>query len=180
MMRGTFMEQFLIQLLGIMGMVMNFAAFQCKKTKNLYLFQGASGFFFTLNFYFLDAGTGSLLNALNVIRGLVFAYCQSEKKKNVFSVGLILVFLLTGIVTYSGFPSVAATLAQIAGTVSMTTKNGKIIRLVQLFLVSPLWLTHNIICFSIGGILAESFALISVLLFITRFGWKKFMQTKTI
>ncbi len=174
------MEQFLIQLLGIIGMILNFASYQCKNTKNLYLFQAASGFFFTFNFYFLDAYTGSLLNALNILRGLVFAYCQSEKKQKALSIGLILAFLLSGIATYSGLASLVATFAQVAGTITMSTKNGKIIRLGQLFILSPMWLTHNILCFSIGGILTESFAILSVILFIFRFGWKKFINAKTI
>ncbi|MBE7042539.1 MAG: YgjV family protein [Ruminococcaceae bacterium] len=174
------MEQFLIQLLGIIGMVLNFASYQCKNTKHLYLFQSVSGFFFALNFYFLDAYTGSLLNALNIVRGCLFAYCQSEKVKKYSSIGLMIAFIAAGISTYSGFSSVIATVAQVAGTITMSTKNGKIIRLGQLFGISPLWLIHNILCFSIGGILTESFAIVSVLIFITRFGWKNFIHAKTI
>ena len=174
------MEQFIIQLLGIIGMVLNFASYQCKSTKNLYLFQAVSGFFFALNFYFLDAYTGSLLIALNIARGFLFAYCQSEQKRNLISIGLIFAFLASGIFTFSGVSSVIATFAQIAGTLTMATKNGKIIRLGQVFCISPFWLAHNILCFSIGGILTESFAIVSVLLFIVRFGRKNFINTKTI
>jgi hypothetical protein len=64
---------------------------------------------------------------------------------------------------------VDALTAQLVGTLAMWSRNGKTIRVLQLFCVSPLWLIHNIFVFSIGGILCEVFNLGSIIVSLIRF-----------
>lgn len=166
----------LIQLLGLLGMILNFISYQCKNTRNLYLLQAGSGIFFALNFYFLGAYTGALLNALNLFRSGSFALFHKTRARRIAAVLLCLAYLAAGIVTYSGWLSCMVIFAQLIGTVAMATDSGKVIRLGQLFCVSPLWLIHNVVTHSLGGVLTELFNIVSVLFFIFRFGWKKFLN----
>ena len=55
-------------------------------------------------------------------------------------------------------------------TLLMWGGNGKYIRYGQLFASSPSWLVHNIINFSLGGIIGEIFTMCSVIVSFIRFG----------
>ena len=52
---------------------------------------------------------------------------------------------------------------QIAYTVATWKNDGKIIRTVRLYAVTPAWLSYNIVMFSIGGIICEGFNIISII-----------------
>lgn len=66
--------------------------------------------------------------------------------------------------------------AQLAGTVVFWRNNAKHIRIYQLTVGSPFWLIHNIINFSIGGIITEVFNLISTAISMLRFRKSGFDQ----
>lgn len=174
------LSQIAIQLLGIAGMTLTFFSFQCKNTKYLYLLQSVSGIFFTLNFYFLEAYTGAVLNALNILRSAFFVFCKTPRQQHIGALLLCLGYLAAGIVTYNGWLTILILFAQIVGTVTMGSGSGKLIRLGQLFCVSPLWLIHNTLCHSVGGILTEVFNIVSVIGFICRVGWKQFLRQRSI
>ncbi len=110
----------------------------------------------------------------------MLAYCKSETGKNILSGVIFTAYLVAGILTFDGIASLMATFAQLVGTVTLATRNGKIFRLASLFCVCPIWLVHNVICGSFGGVITEIFTVISIFVFITRFGWKNFFRAKTI
>lgn len=174
------MEEFLIQLVGIFGFVFTVFSYQCKNTRTCILVQAFAGLCFTLNFFFLDSYTAALLNFLNILRNLILVFCNSEKTKNILTGVVFTAYLAAGVFTFSGIASLMATFAQLVGTLTMCTRNGKIYRLGTLLCVSPLWLVHNFMCGSLGGIITEIFTMISIVVFIIRFGPKKFFATKTI
>ena len=55
-------------------------------------------------------------------------------------------------------------------SVFMWRANGKHIRYFQVTLMSPAWIVHNIFNFSLGGILCESFNMISTIISFIRYG----------
>ena len=57
-------------------------------------------------------------------------------------------------------------------SVLMWKEDGKKIRYFQVSALSPAWLIHNIFNFTLGGILAEIFNMISAVVSIVRFGKK--------
>ena len=59
--------------------------------------------------------------------------------------------------------------AQWVDSVGMWTNNFRNIRYCQLFAISPTWLIHNILVFSIGGIITEIFTIISTVIALLRF-----------
>ena len=69
--------------------------------------------------------------------------------------------------------------AQAAGTLAMWTKNGRIIRFAQLFVISPFWLLYDALIPtpSFGGVLCEVFNMTSVIVSFIRFRKTGFDQT---
>ena len=174
------MQEFLVQAIGVIGFIFTVVSYQCKSTKLCFVIQAFAGLSFALHYMLLGIVTASLLNSLNILRGVLLVLVKSEKNKNIVAVVIFILYLAAGILTYGGIASVMATFAQLVGTVTMSTRNGKIYRLGTLLCVSPIWLVHNVMCDSLGGVITEIFTVVSILVFITRFGWKKFFTVKSI
>lgn len=71
---------------------------------------------------------------------------------------------------YTGFESILMVAAYMAFTGALFTKNSKVIRLTQLLCASPLQLIHNTVVMSMGGVICESFNMLSIIVSLFRFG----------
>ena len=80
--------------------------------------------------------------------------------------------MITLIVTWEGWWSVLPVAATIAATIGGYTYNARKIRVVGLFVNSPLWIIYNIIVGSWAGVLDELVTQASMILSIFRYGWK--------
>lgn len=163
------MIEFIAQILGILGTIFAFVSFQLKENKKFFILQALSGCMFALNFLLLGAYTGCLLNFINIFRGAVMVGGKKMNKPYWLIITLALYTIAT-VFTYTNIFSLIALVAQLVGTLAMWSRNGKTIRVLQLFCVSPLWLVHNIFVFSIGGIICEVFNLGSIIVSLIRFG----------
>ena len=160
------------QILSIIAMAVSIISFQCHKNRNLYLFQGLSGIFFGISFILLDSGasitTAALFNFVNVLRGFVMMSPRLRHKSLLAAV--LVLYTAAAVFTFDGWVTVLLIAMQYAGTVAMWYNDGKIVRIVQFFIISPTWLFHNIfIIFSIGGICCELFNLGSIIVSFFRF-----------
>jgi len=163
------MIDIIAQVLGILGTIFAFVSFQLKENKKFFMLQALSGCMFALNFLLLGAYTGCLLNFINIFRGAVMAGGKKTSKPYLLIITLALYTIAT-VFTYTNIFSLIALIAQLVGTLAMWSRNGKTIRILQLFCVSPLWLVHNIFVFSIGGIICEVFNIGSIIVSLIRFG----------
>jgi hypothetical protein len=112
------------------------------------------------------------LNMFNILRGWAFGFApQSWRRALVWIV--MASYVGAAVFTYSPNDTLWVTalilVAQLANTVTMYIGNAKLIRLVQIAYISPAWMTSNIITFSIGGILCETFNIISSTVALFRF-----------
>jgi len=162
------------QIFGIIGLIVFVLSFQCKNSKKLVLVQGIGGLMFFINFILIEAYGGALFNLTILIRGLLYM-----KKDNKIIKPLIVEILFTLAYIYS-LTLVSGNMLQIVLTtlpyisllimsVLMWKENGKLIRYFQIATLSPSWLIHNIFNFTLGGILAEVFNIISAVISIFRF-----------
>lgn len=161
------------QLLGYVAMACCLLSYQCKKNKHYFFMQTACGIAFTLHFFLLGAWSAMLLNAVAAVRGVFFSLGDKFHKQYIhlsIQVALLLCSILS--VTVFGevwWIAICIFLAQSGGTLSQWTRNGKTIRMTQMLWVSPFWLINNFYYFTIGGILTESFNILSVLISMLRF-----------
>lgn len=177
------MIKIIAQSIGILGLVANFLSFQQKKQRMAIIFQFFAALLFAINFLLIGAYIGALLNAIGVLRALVFA--NKEKLKATHPVWLI-VFIIAFSSTYplvftvfQREPSAQnliiealPVIAMILSTISFRFEKAKYIRRFGLF-SSPMWLVYNIVCFSIGAIISEILNLISIIVGIIRHDLKK-------
>ena len=170
------------QILGGVAMLLIVLSFQFKDAKRLFLIQVCSCVFFTLHYLFLGLGGDSAAYsgmAQNIV-GLLFrvVLSLSDKRKWLLSplvmAGLCALAAVVAVLTYSDQPiALLPVIGNFACIGCMWTKKTDIMRLTQATVISPLWLTYNIVTFSIAGILTESFNLISIGIYYLRTYRKK-------
>ena len=80
--------------------------------------------------------------------------------------------LITLVLTWEGWWSVLPVAANIAATIGGYTFNARKIRVMGLFINSPLWIVYNILVSSWAGILDEVVTMLSMIISICRYGWK--------
>lgn len=91
---------------------------------------------------------------------------------------ICLLQLITLAVTWKGFSSVLPDAANIAATVGGYTYNARKIRIVGIFVNSPLWIIYDIIIGSWAGILDEAVSELSMIISVVRYGWKNLDKTE--
>lgn len=162
------------QIFGIFGLLMFVVSFQCKDSKKLIFVQGIGGMMFFINFLLIGAYGGALFNLTVLIRGLLYMKIDGKVWKPVLVEVLFTVAYVYSLTLVKGdiLQIVLTTLPYVSlliMSVLMWKQNGKLIRYFQIATLSPSWLIHNIFNFTLGGILAEIFNMISVIVSLVRF-----------
>ncbi len=161
------------QMIGIIAMAANIVSYQFRKPSSIMLSQLIGSALFSVNFLMLNATTGAMLNLIGIFRALVYLNQHKIKLRKGY---LIAIFILFYVISYAcGFllfqkeptlPNLIVEVLPVIGmsaiTVGFSANNARLIRFLGL-VNSPCWLIYNVICFSVGGILCETFALISIL-----------------
>ncbi len=176
-------QEILAQIFGLIGLVIIVSSFQCKKNKRFFLLQGIGGLMFFLNFLLIAAFAGALFNLTNLIRGLLFS---KEDKKPWKLIAVILLYtacFVFSVVFIWGdwfmiFISALPYVTLVIMSVLMWKGNGKHMRIFQVGLMSPAWIVHNIFNFSLGGILCESFNMVSSVIALVRYRKSGFESSK--
>ncbi len=155
----------IVQGIGALGLLASILAFQFRSHKKIMLFRTANELLFALQYLLLGGYTGMLLNTFGTARNLMFAY-QIEKGRDVKWSRLFfsLVFVVSGIVTWSGFPSVIITGSKVLSTAAYSLKNTVALKLLSLF-TSSMWLIYDSMVFSLAGVLCDVLTIGSILLF---------------
>ncbi len=162
-----------VQLIGYVGTACALTSYQCKKNRSYFLFQMGCGIAFTVQFAILESWAGMFFNIFSIMRGIIFAL--GDKCKNKFYLYFMeFCFAASSLVSFLVFGEkwwIAALLfvAQGGGTLAMWSRNGKTIRVTQLFCISPLWIVNNVYYASIGGVVCEVFNMLSVIVSFIRF-----------
>jgi len=167
------MQEFIGQAFGIAGLIVIVMSFQCKQNKNFFLMQGLGSLLFFVNYILIGAIAGALFNLTNLLRGFLFMKEGYGKIKataiSVLYAGcLAFSFTQPGMTMLVAIVSVILGFTLIAMTFFMMKGNSKHIRYFQVALMSPAWIVYNVINFTLGGILCESFNMVSSVVFLIR------------
>ena len=162
------MIDIIAQVIGYMGMALSILSFLCKENKKFFITQALSGACFATNFLLLGSTTAAYLNFINIFRGWVFGFAP-KKWRGLFAIITGLMYIVATVFTYDGWLSLLVLVAQLAGTAVMYTDNGKIIRIVQLGVVSPAWFAHNLIVRSVPAVLCEVFAITTTVIALVKY-----------
>lgn len=164
-------------------------SFQCRSNDKLLLWQGVfGGILWTLHFALLGAWAACLSNSIAIFRA--FAVRRMYRRGTPDYGMLVLVTLLmagaaalgavlgwngSGLIDWvplwvGRVVCVLMVVCNIATTLAAWSKNGTVIRLVQLGIGSPVWLANNFITFSVFGVITEVFNMVSVIVSLARYG----------
>lgn len=166
------MSNILIQAVGILGTVLFFLSYQCKKNKNLFRVQFISYLCYTAHLLLLGAVTGGISYVLNTVRSFCLGSSRNFLKSRAMCCIICVLQLLTLILTWDGWHSALPVAANIAATIGGYTHNARKIRIAGMFINSPLWIIYDIIVGSWAGILDEVVSEASMIISVCRFGWK--------
>lgn len=166
------------QIFGIFGLVIFVLSFQCKDSKKLVFVQGLGGMMFFLNFILIGAYGGALFNLTILVRGILYMKIDNKIWKPALVEILFTIAYVYSLTLVNGnvIQIILTTLPYVSLVVMsilMWMDNGKAIRVFQITALSPAWLIHNIFNFTVGGILAEVFNIISAVVSLVRFKNKK-------
>lgn len=160
---------FLIDLLGILGIIAAVVAFQCKKHSGVLGFRTANEVFFGIQFLLLGAWTGVAMNTVGSIRNIIFASKVKGGRPTKKMVALFsLFFLVFGIVTWEGAKSLLVIPAKIISTAAYGNPNLLLVRLLIL-LTSTAWLIYDLFSGSYAGVVCEVLTQISIYIAIFRY-----------
>ncbi len=145
----------LTQIIGIAAMIFSVFSFQMNRHKHIMIMQILATSLFGLQYFLLGAYTGMAVDAVAVVRGIVF-YNKDKKwaSSNIWIAVFIIMFIVSGIFTWQGPSSLLMTGAMILNTFSFSFTKPKLVRS-TILISSPLVLIYNIITGSIGGIINE-------------------------
>ena len=165
-------DHLFIQGIGLVGTLLYFISFQCRGNRNLCRVQFLSYLFYTVHLILLGAITGGISYMINTVR----SFCLGSKWKFAHTKAMCAVICLMQIAalffTWSGWVSLLPVTANIAATIAGYSHNAFKVRLVGMFVNSPLWIVYNVIVGSWAGILDEAVSEISMVVSIIRYGWK--------
>ena len=193
---------FFVQSLGFIGIAFNIFSVQFNTHGKIMLLKTLGEFMFVVHYVFLGAWTGVVMDAIGMLRNVIFTSNVKKGKSNklaitVFSIITIILGTLTLIFTWDKMIegtswlfksvtmmtiaavicSILSVLAKFLTTVGYGIKNPHTIRKMN-FPSSACWLVYNGIYFSISGFINEIFVMTSIIIAEIRFRKDKFQKPK--
>lgn len=161
-----------VQAIGFLAMTIGVLSFQRKRRASIIAFQMTASTLWCLQFILLGGYTGAIQNVICIGRGIVFI--QKGKYKwadSYFTLAaIILCFAASGFITVGieGLWALLPIAASIVSSVALFADKEEILRKLSL-IVSPLWLIYNVHTGSVAGVVAETFAIISIITALYRY-----------
>ncbi len=151
------------QFFGVIALIILVISLQKNKKEELLRLQVLSSLFFALQYFFLKAFTGSLMNIVTLIRNIIF-----NKSKSILSLIVIIsIMIILTIYSYENIYSILPSLAVIFFSIAVFQDNIKIIRYIEV-LSCLLFIIYNIKYKALFGFISTLIELTSVIIAITR------------
>ncbi len=166
------MNDLIAQIVGLFAMAFNIFSYQQRTQKRAIAFQLGGSILFAVNYLMLGAVVGGILNAVGVVRALVFLNREKlQATRPGWLIGFTAVYLLSYALTFTVFGKEATAfnliveflpvIGMTATTISFRLSDARAIRRFGL-ISSPSWLVYNIVSFSVGAIICEVLSLCSI------------------
>ena len=156
----------LVQLPGVAAMVCLFLSYQQKNRKGLIMCKLSADVFWALHYALLGAFGGMIPNLSGIFRELVFVNREDKKWANfpLWPVFFIVLNFSLGLLSFKSPINLLPITASAFVTVSLWLKNTRLTRIISVP-VSLSFLIYDIFAGSYIGIVNESMAIISILIY---------------
>jgi hypothetical protein len=167
------MQMIIGQVLGILATIIGVCSFQVNNKKHLLLIQSVSTVLTCISYLFLGATSGFALNIVCLARNIVFCFSKKDRNLDYLLTGAFMILMgFIGALSWQGPVSLLIIIALVANTFFMCLGSTQVLRY-SILGTSTMVLIYNIAFIAIGGILYESFAIISAIIGIIRFNKKE-------
>jgi hypothetical protein len=171
------MYEYFAQAVGFVAAAMLILSFQCKSSRKLFFVQMCANAIYVIHFLMLGAYSGCVSLFISCVRNLIL----SGKRPWCWWKGwpwlLIAANLAATAATWQGAFSILPCIAVVSVNFSAWSRNGKKIRMTNIFSVAPSWLIYSIYTGSVSGVITELITLGSVAVSVMRYGWKALDNT---
>lgn len=169
------MNNIIIQAIGFLALLAFIISYQIRSNRALFLVQMAGVVLFALQFMLLGAYSGCLSLLLTAIRNIMMSKYEEIGwiRNKLCPVIICVLFAVILVFTWTGPISLLAFIASAVSTMYYWTNDARKLRFANLLVSSPCWIIYDLIVGSIGGVISESFTMISIVVSIYRFGLKK-------
>lgn len=157
------------QALGIVAVVLGFLNYQVKEAKSILIIQLITCAVFCAHYLLIGAISAFALNAVGVVRNIVYYKRNSETVwGKVCPVVFAVIMGAMGILSWQNIFSGFVVAGLVINTVCLCLRSADGIRK-SILVSSPMVLIYNITELSIGGIIYESVAIISAIIGIVKY-----------
>lgn len=161
------------QILGIVAVILGFVTYQMRSPKALLIVNLITCGVFCAHYLLIGAISGFVLNALGIVRNLVY----TNRDKKIFSSPVwpyifAVIMLIAGLVTWQDWRTILMICALVINSVCLSLKNAQHIRY-SLLITCPLVMLYDVLVHSYGGIIYEGMSIVSAVIGIIRFRRQK-------
>lgn len=130
--------------------------FLTRNKKNILLLNILNSVFYLLSYLFLAGYSGVIVNAIGIVRGITFFIVgELYQKKEYYSLTFFVVATIAlSIVFYRSWVDILPMIAGVSFTYAIWQKNVEVYRWIVV-IGSVLWITYNVLIFSIVGMIGE-------------------------
>lgn len=168
------------QIISIIAMAALIFSFQFKKNTGHFIMQALGCGLFCVSYLMLgDNWSGFMMDALSVTRALILLGGEKTNKLPILIaqvVAAVAALMVTIFVFHEvWWLAILPFAAQTANLLGTWTRHPRKMRWVQLGVVSPCWLGYNLLIspISVGGIICETFNMVSVVVYFIRMHFLK-------
>ena len=145
-----------IQMIGFLAFCILVLSFYKKDIKSILTYQVTANLLYAVHYFLLGALTGAFVNAINMIRNIVFL----RTKKRIFVVIFLILYIVVTILFYENIYSLAPLLATACYLVFMPLGKRKYLLIGQI-MSDLLWLLYSVFVLSYSGIITEIILIVS-------------------
>ena len=174
------MWNFLVQSVGVFGLLCSLLSFQMKRRKWIMAFQMTASLSFAAQFFMLGAVTAGCVDMLSFLRTMIFS--QNSKKwasSPIWLYVFLVIMVITGTATWKSCWDLLPIAGSLLSTIALWMKSEKKIRLISLT-VGPCWLIYNLVIGAWAGALNEVLAMTSIVIGLIRNDIRKTDKTETV
>ena len=162
---------YIAQLFGIMGLIVLIMSFQKNRKNTLLKYQIFSSLLFALQYLFLNAISGCLMNLMTMVRNIIYMKFD-DKIPIIYLILIIICTIILSLISYSGTISLLPTLAVILYSIALWQKNLTITRITEV-ISCLLFIIYNIKVLAISGLISTFIEMFSAIVAIYKFDIKK-------
>ena len=160
------------QIIGTISLIILMLSFQKNEKKLLLKYQTISSFLYAIQYVFLGAYTGSLMNLTCMARNFIFNKYNDKKVPIYWLIIIVLLMITFSLITYIGIISLLPMFAVVLYSIAVWHGNLKFIRCTKV-VSCTLFIVYNIRVLAITGLIATIIELIAAVIAIYRFDIKK-------